>query len=47
MRHCTSIHGCNVKCQSMLKVMSNPVDVAKTRLMNQKAEEGKPLSLGM
>ncbi|OLP81650.1 Mitochondrial uncoupling protein 5 [Symbiodinium microadriaticum] len=24
-------------------VMSNPVDVAKTRLMNQKAEEGKPL----
>ena len=26
--------------------MSNPVDVAKTRLMNQKAEEGKPLLLG-
>ena len=25
--------------------MSNPVDVAKTRLMNQKAEEGKPLLL--
>ena len=28
------------------QVMSNPVDVAKTRLMNQKAEEGKPLLLG-
>ena len=28
------------------KVMSNPVDVAKTRLMNQRPEEGKPLSLG-
>ena len=25
------------------QVMSNPVDVAKTRLMNQRSEEGKPL----
>jgi hypothetical protein len=27
------------------QVMSNPVDVAKTRLMNQRSEEGKPLWL--
>ncbi|CAJ1433574.1 unnamed protein product [Effrenium voratum] len=30
---------------SVRHVMSNPVDVAKTRLMNQRPEEGKPLPL--
>ena len=35
-----------VSVVSVFQVMSNPVDVAKTRLMNQKAEEGKPLLLG-
>ena len=29
--------------QPCAQVMSNPVDVAKTRLMNQRSEEGKPL----
>lgn len=38
--------GASFMAAFVASVMSNPVDVAKTRLMNQKAEAGKPLYTG-